>query len=58
MFFRLDDALRGEDVSDFWMVWSGTAEAALAGAYSLAGSFVFSRSPARGLSGLADLKVR
>ena len=34
---RLDDALRGEDVSAAWMVWSGAAETALADAFCFAG---------------------
>ena len=35
---RLDDALRREDVSDAWIVWSGAAEGALADAYCFAGA--------------------
>ena len=42
---NLDEALRNEDVSRAWDVWSSAAEAALADAYQLAGSPV----PERGL---------
>ena len=33
----LDEALRDDDVSSAWLVWSGAAEAALADAYQFAG---------------------
>ena len=39
----LDDALRRDDVSDAWMVWSGAAETALADAFCFAGGPVLDR---------------
>ena len=55
--FRLDDALRGEDVSEAWTAWSDAGEGALVDAYCFAGSPVPSGSLVRG-RGVARCRVR